>query len=252
MADIFNLEVHTHINPLTNEGDKKTIIKLNKMCFINDFKNNAKMSVDGYKIPDNVFLKTLLNGYENHDLLIVRNLANNEIIAFCFVQLIDATKLFIHSVCVSNKFKRRGLCKMMIGYIVEHCGEQFSIDLQVRIDKYQNRGLPLNPACYCYERFGFRIVKEGGCRVEYDGLNIRMTRPIDAIYTDELLTNTTFCNNRPDTIVVLITDSGVNYDTIIVKNLTRHSIEVDEIQIGDNILVYINDGDNWIFKQIPI
>ena len=130
-------------------------------------------------------------------------LFNTEIIpiGFCFVRLINQTTKLIHTVCISEQYRKRALCKLLMRYITQLPDiNSFNLILEVRVGKGGlDKGLSGNiGACKCYEQFGFKIFTREKCSLKSDGLNCLMIRPRNNYagvpsWTDELLRETIDC-----------------------------------------------------------
>ena len=255
--------------------------------------NEARYTIDEYTVPDEVraiakqiqqyfsdcfckqggiqgfpicnkgsIVRTLRQLNTNNKLVTITDTQTNKIASFLFLQIDPQTNtIFIHTVCTNKDYYRRGCCKRLISHITNGYN-RYNLRLGVRVGKVLGEGLDGNPACYCYEKYGFRISKVVPTEIKSDGLNVSMIRPVNGIFTETQYENDTLncsqalSNGTPRPFLVVGTYQ--NKDIYLIKNNTPH---IPIGQIGSNIDCFekniLQDGtstynyNNYVIIGVP-
>ena len=225
-------EFNTH--PEVDDSIIKRIKSLYKTCFI-----TPNPAIFQLSKPIAGTIQTILT-QPNSIVVAITDTTTNKIIAFAFLQVLEGNKRYIHSVCTCNSMLRKGCCKRLMSHITLRYNE-CTLSLQVRVDKVYGEGLPSNPACYCYEMYGFRIQRH--CTIESDGLNCEMIRPGYGRYSNDLFQNTVSCvqsfSDRAQELHQVRISDGVKTElknVYLIKNLTK-AIAIGTA--GSSIIAYI-------------
>lgn len=213
------------------EPDSETVValgKLSKECF---------PELGGRK-----YIRAHLQTPEQR-LITMRDETRRHIIGFCFLRKIRPEDIFIHTVCINNKFKNQKCCMRLFLFLVQNYGA-YNLLLEVRLGR--TKVLPgkaaNTAACKCYSRFGF-VLPDSPTTSRYDldeGIMMHMVR-----------------YNRPVPTRLLKIFDGCEYISVVesANRTTRKNVMnvlgINEIKIGklfNHYFVWKRQADNtWMW-----
>ena len=149
----------------------RSLERIFKACFVS--KDPGAFGLPG---PSTIGIETILRQNTDTHVVVIRDSQHdNRLVAFSCLQFTAPGKIHIHSLCTSRKVLRQGCCKRLMEHITSQYGD-YELSLRVRVSNYMGEGSGSNPACFCYEEYGFRV-KNSPCTIETDGMNCDMIRP---------------------------------------------------------------------------
>ena len=229
---------------LPNENEKRQLKRMFKNCYIYPLPHS--LSLGGAKITT----KSLLDRFENHTnenkTYFCCLHENGSIYAFCFCSLYQPHHPnqmwgYIDTVCTSKNQRNEHCCERLMEEVVNKFG-QYHLELHVRTDKYDGKGLPPNfAASHCYEKLGFRFFKTTPV-LEYDGINRTMVRPPSGIMSQNYWDNTSSCNE------IFNGEMSKKLKLAKINNIPVLVFLLREVE-NKKISVYANDGPEDEFGQ---
>tara|TARA_A100001011_G_scaffold389626_1_gene471494 strand:+ start:853 stop:1809 length:957 start_codon:yes stop_codon:yes gene_type:complete len=232
---------------LPNKNEKQQLKRMFKNCYMDPLTDSLSLGIN-----PKITTKSLLGRFENHTNGIKTYFCclheNSSIYAFCFCSLYpkpdhpDHMWGYIDTVCTSKNQRNQHCCERLMEEVVNKFGE-YHLELHVRTDKYEGKGLPPNfAASHCYEKLGFRFFKTM-CVLENDGLNCTMVRPPLGVMSQDLWDNTISCNEAFNG------KKSQKLKVAIINNIPVMVFLLREVA-NKKISAYANLGNNWIIKDI--